>query len=150
MLRDAGAEVVMVRTTADVNISNAERAMLFNQYKVDLGVRLHCNGSDDTSVYGAYMLVPGQKDYPYYAQSVRAAECIINAYCAQTGFAMAKKGVSGRTDQTGFNWCERPVCNIEMGYMTNQHDDELLTDANMQKRMAQGIFNGIMDYFGAA
>ncbi len=150
MLRAAGAEVIIVRTTADVDISNAERAMLFNQYKVDLGVRLHCNGSDDTSVHGAYMLVPGQKEYPYYAESVRAAECIIRAYCETTGFAMAKKGVSGRTDQTGFNWCERPVCNIEMGYMTNEHDDYLLTDETMQKRMAQGIYNGVLDYFGVA
>ncbi len=147
LLRDAGARVVMVRTTADVNVSNAERAMLFNEYAVDLGVRLHCNGSDDSGVHGAYMLVPGQKEYPYYAESRRAAQCIIDAYCAATGFAMAKKGISGRTDQTGFNWCERPVCNIEMGYMTNERDDFMLTDKAMQARMAQGVYNGIAAYF---
>lgn len=146
MLENLGAEVVMTRTKNDVDISNAERAKIFNKAKVDLGVRLHCNGSDNPDVDGAFMLVPKQKDYPYYEECVRAAKKILSAYGEATGIS-TKKGITYRDDQTGFNWCERPAVNIEMGHMTNKEEDEKLVDSAFQKKMAEGIKNGILAYF---
>lgn len=147
MLEDLGATVVMTRTKNDVDISNVERAKLFNKAKVDLGVRLHCNGSDDPDVHGAFMLVPKSKEYPYYEQCVRAAKKILAAYGEATGISV-KKGITYRDDQTGFNWCERPTVNIEMGHMTNKDEDYKLTDKAFQTKMAEGIKNGILAYFG--
>lgn len=63
LLEKAGATVIMTRESADVDISNAERAELFNEHEVDLGLRLHCNGSDDPEVHGAFMLVPAENPY---------------------------------------------------------------------------------------
>lgn len=146
LLKDAGATVVMTRTTADVDISNVERAQLFNEKKVDLGVRLHCNGSTDNSVTGAFMLVPKDKSYPYYSENVKAAKLILEEYGKATGIGI-KKGITYRADQTGFNWCERPIVNIEMGHMTNKEEDSKLTSSDFQDKMAIGIFNGIMRYF---
>lgn len=146
MLEDAGATVYITRTTADANISNAERAKFFNEHNVDLGVRLHCNGTEDSSVRGAFMLVPASKSYPYYEENIQAAKCILEAYGRETGLKI-KKGITYRSDQTGFNWCERPVVNIEMGHMSNPDEDMLLTDAEFQKKMAKGICNGIINYF---
>ena len=148
MLVDAGATVVMTHTKADVNISNVERAEIFNKNRVDLGVRLHCNGNIDQSVRGAFMLVPMSKDYPYYEDCVLAAEAILNAYGLETGIDVAK-GITYRSDQTGFNWCTRPIVNIEMGHMTNPEEDTLLTDLDFQIKMAKGIFNGIVAYITA-
>ena len=148
LLKEAGATVVMTRESHDVNISNVERATLFNDKKVDLGVRLHCNGSEDKSVRGAFMLVPKDKDYPYYGDCVLAAEHILKAYGEATGIGI-KKGITYRSDQTGFNWCKRPVTNIEMGHMTNPDEDKLLTSASFQKKMARGVYNGIVSYFEA-
>lgn len=144
MLVDAGATVIMTRETADVDISNAERAQLFNKHEVDLGIRLHCNGSDDASIHGAFMLVPTENQYK--EDCVRAAELILAAYGEATDISI-RKGLTYRSDQTGFNWCDRPVVNIEMGHMTNESDDRKLTDSEFQPRMAKGIFNGIMYYF---
>ncbi|MEL7601773.1 MAG: N-acetylmuramoyl-L-alanine amidase [Bacillota bacterium] len=144
LLKDAGATVVMTRTTADVDISNAERAELFNKKKVDLGIRIHCNGSDDPSVAGAFMLVPTEN--PYKDDCVAAAKLVLAEYGKATGISV-RKGLTYRSDQTGFNWCERPVINIEMGHMTNKEEDYKLTDADFQKKMAKGIYNGILRYF---
>ena len=144
LLKDAGATVVMTRTTADVDISNAERAELFNKKKVDLGIRIHCNGSDDPSVAGAFMLVPTKN--PYKDDCVAAAKLVLEAYGKATGISV-KKGLTYRSDQTGFNWCERPIINIEMGHMTNEEEDYKLTDSDFQKKMAKGIYNGILRYF---
>lgn len=144
LLEKAGATVIMTRESADVDISNAERAELFNEHEVDLGLRLHCNGSDDPEVHGAFMLVPAEN--PYKEDCIRAAEAILTAYGEATGISI-RKGLTYRSDQTGFNWCQRPVTNIEMGHMTNEEEDHKLTDGDFQVKMAQGIFNGIMNYF---
>lgn len=146
MLEEAGATVYMTRTTADVNISNVERAQFFNDHNVDLGIRLHCNGTEDSSVTGAFMLVPADKNYPYYNENIRAAKLILEAYGDATGISV-KKGITYRSDQTGFNWCERPIVNIEMGHMSNPEEDLKLTDSDFQKKMARGIYNGIIAYF---
>lgn len=148
MLEAAGATVLITHTKADVDMSNIERAEFFNDNKVELGVRLHCNGNDDHSVRGAFMLVPKSKDYPYYNECVRAAKAILKAYGEETGLN-TEKGITYRSDQTGFNWCTRPVTNIEMGHMTNPDEDRLLTDSDFQVKMARGIYNGIVAYFSA-
>jgi len=144
LLEEAGATEVMTRENADVDISNVERAELFNRHEVDLGLRLHCNGSDDPEVHGAFMLVPTEN--PYKEDCIRAAEAILAAYGEATGISI-RKGLTYRSDQTGFNWCQRPVTNIEMGHMTNEEEDHKLTDGDFQVKMAQGIFDGIMNYF---
>ncbi len=144
LLEDAGATVVMTRTSADVDISNAERAELFNKKKVDIGIRIHCNGSDDPSVAGAFMLVPTEN--PYKDDCVAAAKLVLAEYGKATGISI-KKGLTYRSDQTGFNWCKRPIINIEMGHMTNEEEDYKLTNSDFQKKMAKGIYNGILRYF---
>lgn len=145
MLEGYGAKVVMTRTTNDVDISNSERAIVFNKAGTDYAIRLHCNGSEDASKRGAFMLIP--KSNPYAAQCKSAAELLISEYCKATG--LKNLGVTVRSDQTGFNWCERMIVNIEMGHMTNEAEDYYLTDKGNQKTMARGIANGILKYFEA-
>lgn len=148
MLLSEGAEVFMTRSTNDVNMSNIARAEFFNEHEVDLGLRLHCNGSTNTEKRGAFMLVPKDQAYPYYAQNVKAAKAILECYGDATGIPVSQ-GVTYRDDQTGFNWCKRPVTNIEMGHLTNAEDEKLLIDPEFQKKMAQGIFNGIVRYISS-
>ena len=143
LLEERGATVVMTRETHDVNISNAERAQFFNEQNTGYALRLHCNGSDDPDVHGAFMLVPAKN--PYLEDCNRAASLLIEEYCKATD---AKNlGITKRSDQTGFNWCKRMIVNIEMGHMTNKEEDYLLTDPDYQKKMAQGLLNGILRYF---
>ncbi len=144
LLENEGARVVMTRTTHDVNISNAERAQLFNREGVDLAIRLHCNGTKKTGVYGAFILIPSQTVHA--AACMHAARCILDAYIKATG--TKNRGITKRSDQSGFNWCTRPIINIEMGYMTNKAEDRKLASSGYQNKMAKGLFNGICLYFG--
>ncbi|MBQ1516532.1 MAG: N-acetylmuramoyl-L-alanine amidase, partial [Lachnospiraceae bacterium] len=43
---------------------------------------------------------------------------------------------------------EIPVTLIEMGFMSNPDEDSLMNDPGMQDRMAQGICDGILEYYG--
>lgn len=143
LLEEQGATVVMTRETNNVNISNIERAQFFNNNKTDYALRLHCNGSDNEDKHGAFMLVPTEN--PYLDECNRAAKLLIDAYCKETG---AKNlGLTKRSDQTGFNWCERMIINIEMGHMSNKEEDYKLADPDYQEKMAQGLLKGILEYF---
>jgi hypothetical protein len=79
---------------------------------------------------------------------VRAAQSILSAYCATTGIGLYRRGgIAYRDDQTAFNWCARPIVCIEMGHLSNESEDLLLTNAAFQDKMALGIYKGILGYF---
>ena len=77
LLEADGATVVLTRTANDVNLSNRDRAQIMNENEVDLAIRLHCNGTDDTSIRGAFMLVPTRERTAYFSENVRAAQSVI-------------------------------------------------------------------------
>lgn len=148
-LEERGYQVVMTREDHDTAISNAERALMAAEQGGDIYVRIHANGSDDSSVSGALGMSPSPEN-PYipelYEDSYRLTECILNAYCEATGFS--NLGVQYYDNMTGINWSKIPVTILEMGFMTNQQDDTAMQDPAMQEKMVQGIADGIDAYFG--
>ena len=147
-LEDRGYEVVMTREDHDTAISNKERAELAAAEGADILVRIHANGSEDTSVNGALAMVPSQSN-PYvgymYEECYELGEDILKAYCESTG--IADDGVQYYDNMSGINWSTIPVTILEMGFMSNQNDDLLMADETFQPVMAEGIANGIDDYF---
>lgn len=148
-LENRGYRVVMTRTDNDTAISNAERALKAYDEGGEIYVRIHANGSDDGSVSRALGMTPSY-DNAYVSDlagdSYRLTECILNAYCEKTGFA--NLGIQYHDDMTGINWSKIPVMILEMGFMTNEHDDTAMQDAQMQTSMVNGIADGIDQYFG--
>lgn len=148
-LEARGYDVVLTREDNDTAISNKERALLAYDAGADIYVRIHANGSEDSSVCGAMTMVPS-KNNPYVAElheeSYKLGGTIIDAYCAATG--MENDGVHLYDNMTGINWSKLPVVILEMGYMTNEADDTNMQDKAYQKKMVTGIADGIDDYFG--
>lgn len=148
-LINRGYQVIMTRTTNDINIGNVERAQIANDAGADIMVRIHANGSDDTSVSGALTMAPSAAN-PYvghlYGECYNLASCIVNAYCEATG--LANDGILEVDNMTGINWCQMPVTIVEMGFMTNPGDDTYMADSQNQAVMAAGIADGIDQYFG--
>lgn len=145
-----GYQVIMVRTTHDVNLSNSERAQVANDAQADAFIRIHANGSTDTSVNGA-MTICQTAGNPYnagfYEQSRSLSGCVLDELVAATG---CKKQYVWETDtMSGINWCQVPVTIVEMGYMTNPNEDSLMAAGDYQARIADGIANGIDKFLGA-
>ena len=150
ILEQHGYQVVMTRTDNDTAISNKERAELVASQGAEICVRVHANGDDSHTASGALTMSPSQNN-PYipqlFEQSDRLSRCIIDSYCAATGFQ--NLGIQYTDTMTGINWSTVPVTILEMGFMTSQNDDLKMNDAEFQKTMVQGIANGIDSYFAS-
>ena len=148
ILLERGYEVLMVRTTHEVNISNAERAAVANDAGADAFIRIHANGAADSGVHGAMTLCQTPSN-PYngalYEESRKLSDCVLNAFVEKTG---AKKQRVWETDtMSGINWAMVPTTIVEMGYMSNPEEDQKMASTEYQKLMAEGMANGIDRYF---
>lgn len=150
-LEQRGYRAVMIRTTHDVNISNAERAQIAADADADILVRVHANGDNDASVNGALTMCM-TKNNPYcaslYSESRRLSEDVLNGLVASTG--AKNRGVLEVDNMTGINWATMPVTIVEMGFMTNEQEDRLMATAEHRAKLAHGIADGIDKYFGQA
>jgi len=110
-------------------------------------IRIHADGSDDTSITGASILIPSQKGK--YTSSIFEAsyECakLIKDKMDAGGFKV--NGIFERDDLTGFNWSKVPVVLVEMGFMSNYNEDEMMSNKDYQKKMMQSIADGVEEYF---
>ena len=144
-----GAQVVMVRTSQNVNMANSERAGIANDADADLFVRLHADGNSDRSIKGLSTLVPKSNKWtkPIVAESKKAGGYVHKAVIAETG--ARDRGVVNRGDLSGFNWAKVPTVLVEMGFLSNAAEDVKLGTDSYQQELAVGMAAGIEKYLTA-
>jgi N-acetylmuramoyl-L-alanine amidase len=143
LLQRDGYRVAMTRTGPTYAGGNIARARFCNVLHAALMIRIHADGSTDSSQHGVKTLVPalhrGWTD-DIYARSLRAGRAVQSSVARSTG---AKNlGILFRSDLTGFNWADVPAILVETGFMTNPAESRLLRSAAYQLKVARGLVAG--------
>jgi N-acetylmuramoyl-L-alanine amidase len=143
LLRTAGYRVAMTRGSRPYAGGNIARARFCNARHAALMIRIHADGSSNTTLHGVQTLYPalhrGWTD-DIYAGSLRAARLVQAAVVRSTG--AASLGLTPRSDLTGFNWADVPAILVETGFMTNPAERARLQSPSYQLRIARGLVAG--------
>ena len=145
-----GYEVIMTRETHDIDISNVERAEIANKAKAAAFIRVHADSSDSASAKGV-LTICQTPDNPYNSEwdeeSKQLSELVLEEVVAATG---AKKRYVWETDtMTGINWTTVPTTILEMGFMSNPEEDELMATEEYRRKIAIGVANAVDRYLKA-
>ena len=142
-----GYNVKMIRTSNDVDISNATRAEYANNLNAEAVIKIHANGSTDNTATGV-MTVCQTSSNPYnagiYDKCKDLATDVLSGLLASTG---AKSDGIWETDSmSGINWSTVPVTIVEVGYMTTASEEALLVTDDYQNKIVKGIADGLDNY----
>ena len=118
--------------TARVNEANAWRADIF--------ISLHNNAAENPNATGNEALVYG----PGAVVANELAEDILEQLTLTTG--LRNRGIVYRPGLYVLKETEMPAVLVEMGFITNSYDAELL--AYSPFLFATGIYRGILQYYG--
>jgi N-acetylmuramoyl-L-alanine amidase len=125
------------------NGGNVARAQFCNAHHAGLMLRIHADGSGDTSLHGVSTLYPayhrGWTD-DIFARSRAAALLVERAVVRETG--APDLGLRARDDLTGFNWANVPAILVETGFVTNGTERRELESSGYQWRVARGLAAG--------
>lgn len=147
ILESKGYKVIMTRESHDVNISNSERAIFANNNNADMVIRIHADSLNNPSKTGASVLIPA-KESKYttniYEDSKTCANLIENK---MKEYGIQVNGVFERNDLTGFNWSKVPVVLVEMGFLSNYNEDQMMSNTEYQNKLMKSISDGIEEYF---
>lgn len=146
-LEAKGMQVLMTRTSQDVDISNKERATFANNHKANLFLRLHADGSENPNQSGFAVLTPAE-DSPYtkeiYAESLQISQMIVNKM--RENQQVKVNGIKFRDDLSGFNWSKVPGVLLELGFMSNLEEDKKLSDPQYVNSLLQSVTDSIDAY----
>ncbi|MED2802209.1 N-acetylmuramoyl-L-alanine amidase [Bacillus thuringiensis] len=146
-LEAKGIQVLMTRTSQDVDISNKERATFANNHKANLFLRLHADGSENPNQSGFAVLTPAEGS-PYtkeiYAESLQISQTIVNKM--RENQQVKVNGIKFRDDLSGFNWAKVPGVLLELGFMSNHEEDKKLSDPQYVNSLLQSVTDSVDEY----
>lgn len=139
-LRDRGVDVKLTRSS-DVFITLDGRVEAANHLRPDLFVSIHADANRNRSLAGATIFVP-RREHPSSA-SFQAGREIFTALSA------ANVNVRDmRTHPSNLRVLERTTCPavlVELGFMTNGYEEQLLTSPPYQQRLAEALCQAIVE-----
>lgn len=150
LLRDAlvqnGYNVIMTRED-DRDVGLYDRPIIGNNCNADLFISIHANASLKPQVKGLEVLycpsyerdIKLEDQYPF-AQSIHDN---ILALTNRPG-----RGIVKRPDLVVLNRTYMEAVLIEIGYMSNPEELDIIITRDYQNLVVQGIVNGVKEYLG--
>ncbi|MDF9409105.1 MAG: N-acetylmuramoyl-L-alanine amidase AmiC precursor [Pelotomaculum sp. PtaB.Bin013] len=137
ILRRVNADVVLTRN-GDENITREKRFALVKQTGADVYIGVHNRSCDDSNEDGvATLYAPANKQSAILARYVQ--EGLVNKLKA------ADRGTAEQAELAAIGGV--PAIEAEVLTITNLVEEVFLRGLTVQKRAAEGIFNGLIKYF---
>lgn len=129
----------------DSDVSLQARVNMANQLNADLFISVHNNAAPDESYYhyNGTMVLYSQRQSE--DQSRRLAQICLENVIGSCG--SGNEGLVEGDEIYIIRKSKVPVALIEVGYMTNAEEFEKLCNSEYQRKVAQGIYNAIMQAF---
>ena len=115
------------------------RVNMANSWPADYFISIHCNSNTNPAINGSEVYV-----YRSNTQSYWLAQHILNAIVERVG--TRDNGVRLNPSLYVLRRTTMPAALVELGYLSNASDVQKLRDD--QRGFAQGIYNGLLSYFG--
>lgn len=166
LLREQGISVVMTKDYLTQSVTNQKRALIANQAKANLFMRLHCDSGGGPGINGITFYYPdrqGTKDgktgppLDIIAKSRRASSVIHAKTVAKLGVSLHDNGIKGESQTligekqgalTGSIYSEVPVITVEMVFLDYEPDARFIGSEDGREKMAEALNEGIMTYLG--
>lgn len=138
ILENSGYKVAMTRSD-DTFVELTERPVIANRKNADVFVSIHCNSSEDGVGKGIETYYTEQKG----ESSKKLATEIQNAVINHTNAENREVRTANYTVLVRNNM---PTALVEVGFLTDSEELELLQQEEYQKKVAEGIAEGIINY----
>lgn len=116
-----------------------ERVRMANEWPANYFISIHANANLNTAINGTEVYI-----YRFYTQANWLAEQVMDGIVDAVG--TKNNRVRMNPSLYVLRKTKMPSILVEMAYLSNPSDSEKLK--NNQYQFAQGIYNGIMRYFG--
>ena len=146
LLEIEGATVIMTKTDAETNMSNAQRAQYLcgtseeSSMRCYISLRIGCNQSILEETRGATVFLQKNTMKRYTV----LAENILANITQATGIPTIAPTETG--DDTFLNWSSIAAMSIELGHLTNTLDEKILVDPQYQTMIADAIRDAVVLY----
>lgn len=137
LLETAGANVVLTRFSDDF-ISLYERAFLANFVMADYFISIHTNSHPKSKTQGVEVFY-----YPNHSKAKPLAFKILEAMVRETGL---KKLAVKTNNFAVIRETQMPGVLLELGFISNPQEEQVLRSEDFKTDAAQGIFRGILDF----
>lgn len=144
-LKEAGATVIMTRSTDRAVATKVTSLRSELQARVDIAERndgdifvsIHSNSNDNPNFHGAMTFYGGERSEEL-AETIQK-NLVYRTKAEDKGIQMAGFYVIRNTSM--------PSVLVEMGFVSNPKEAKRLSDPSYRERIANGIYEGIEEYF---
>jgi len=141
---DSGADVRLTRS-GDYDLGPRARLDLLTESGADLFISLHAQAGFSPLASGISLFVPPASAFydPTAEQRSLALARSLSETFMEAGFEVLG---TYRAQLSGLSSVALPSVRVELGYLSNEVDRDLLTDPQGQERLARAIFDGIRQF----
>ncbi len=136
-LEQNGAQVIMTRSN-DSYVSLSARTIISNASQADLFISVHYNS------YPQSASATGISTYYYHSNAKSLASNIQSGMRRTT--ELRDRGIR-HGDFHVLRNNNKPAVLLELGFLSNSKEEQTVSSANYQKKVSQGIKNGLENYF---